>query len=135
MIALGADFGGPELKGLPIRTALRSVMNAAARLRSADYNSGAEGWVNPVFIVPGSISPDVGFDGFKLGHYSKKNRGLVVMIAVPAPVAAGPDALDFIDLALRRSVELAAEHFKKKGDPFSFIGANRLIDDVMKSVA
>jgi hypothetical protein len=135
MIALGIQHGSPRDQQNGIDHFLVAVMRKVADLRGSNYDSGEEGWINPIFIVPGSIFPPPDFVGLKLGHYSKKRRGLVVMIAVPPEIRDADDGLRFVEGALREAVVLAAERFKKKGDPFSFIKANRLIDDVMKSVA
>ena len=135
MIALGIQFGSPKDQMYAFDHLLQSVSRKVADLRPADYNDGREGWINPVFIVPGSIMPPAEFEGNKLGHYSKAERGLVVMIAVPEAIRSNGDGRSFIEEALKQSVRLAAEKFKKKGDPFSFVGANRLIDHVMESVA
>ena len=135
MISLGLQFGSPRDQQNAFDRLLKTVQRKVEGLRPAAFNDGKEGWINPIFIVPGTIMPLPDFEGLKLGHYSKKERGLVVMIAVPPEVREGSDGRDFIEDALRQSVVLGAEHFKKKDDPFSFIGANRLIDDVMKSVA
>jgi hypothetical protein len=134
VIALGIQFGSPKSEMNGFDHLLQLVSRKTGDLRPADYNNGRDGWINPIFLVPGSIFPPPDFEGFKLGHYSKKERGLVVMIAVPPKVRDSGNGREFIEGALRQSVVIAAEHFKKKGDPFSFIGANRLIDDVMKSI-
>ena len=135
MIALGIQFGGPKDQMNGFDRLLQSVSRKVADLRPKDYNNGRDGWINPIFLVPGSILPPPDFEGFKLGHYSKKERGLVVMIAVPPEIRESSDGRNFIEKSLRESVSLATDHFKKKGDPFSFIGANRVIEEVMKSVA
>ena len=126
MIAIGNHFGGPEQKGAPIHQILNAAMNIAANERGARYDYGSEAWINPIFLVPGSVSkPD--FKGFKLGHYSNKDKGLVVQIVVPQSVAEGKDIADFVAESLREAVRLAADFFALKGISFSTLKAEKVI--------
>lgn len=82
--------------------------------------------MNPIFIVPGSVSkPD--FEGYKLGHFSKREKGLVVQIAVPESVPTGEKIVEFIGESLREAVRLAAPHFASKGISFSTLKAEKII--------
>ncbi len=126
MIAMGNQFGGPEQRGSVIASMLNKAMNVAADLRDSSYNDGKNAWINPIYIVPGSIlKPD--FEGYKLGHFSKKQKGLVVMIAVPPSVADGLNIPEFVGSSLREAVRLAAAFFDKKGISFSAQSAEGLI--------
>jgi len=126
MITVGINMGGPEQKGSTIRNALIKAANVAAEVREPSYNSGLDAWINPVFIVPGSIwKPE--FDGYILGHFSKKEKGLVVQIAVPQSVADGDGVRQFIGESLREAVRLASAHFSSKGISFSTLKAERII--------
>lgn len=119
-------MGGPEQKGVLIDHALIKAMNIAAKVREPNYNDGVEAWANPIFIVPGSIwQPE--FEGYKLGHFSKKEKGLVVQIAVPQSVADGKGIPEFIGSSLREAVRLAAAHFASKGISFSTLKAEKII--------
>jgi len=82
MIGIGVQMGGPEQEDALIRKMLVKAMNTASKSREPNYNVGTEAWINPIFIVPGSILKPV-FEGYELGHFSKKEKGLVVQIAVP----------------------------------------------------
>jgi hypothetical protein len=107
VITIGNQFGGPELKGALIQMTLNKAAKIAIVLREKNYNDGAEAWINPIFIVPGSVlNPD--FQRQKLGHFSRKQKGLVVMIAVPPTVANGDGIIEFI-LAELRAEKLIAE--------------------------
>lgn len=129
MIGIGLDVGGPELKESAIRRALVGAMSIAAKVREPNYNDGTEAWVNPIFIVPGSMwKPE--FEGYKLGHFSKKEKGLVVQIAVPESVAKGEDIVEFIGESLREAVRLAAAHFASKGISFSTLKAEKIIRSI-----
>jgi hypothetical protein len=126
MIVTGNQFGGPELRNAPIRTALNKVMNAAGDARDPNYDDGSEAWINPIYIVPGSVhKPD--FEGYKLGHFSRKQKGLVVMVAVPQSVADGKDVTEFVGVSLRDAVRMAAAHFAKKGISFSTLKAEKIV--------
>jgi hypothetical protein len=126
MITLGIDFGGSTIFDLTIKPFLLSAAQTASRVRDFNYDDGSEAWINPIFIVPGSVSkPD--FDGYKLGHFSKKEKGLVVQIAVPQSVADGEGISEFIGTSLREAVRLGAAHFATKGISFSTLKAEKII--------
>lgn len=126
MITIGIQFGGPEQWGSLVQSKLSAALNIAANTRAPDYNDGAEAWINPIFILPGSISkPD--FEGYKLGHFSRKQKGLVVMIAVPESLINGENIDEFIIISLRESVGLAAAYFTSKGVSFSTLKAEKII--------
>ncbi len=134
MIAIGNDFGGSELKESEIQIALSRSMRSAIQVRASNYNDGTETWINPIYIVPGSIhKPD--FEGFKLGHFSKKEKGLVVQIAVPQNVADGEGIPEFIGESLREAVRLAAAHFASKGISFSTLKAEKIILEIEKTLS
>jgi hypothetical protein len=126
MMTLGIDFGGPGLSREPVGIALIATERIAMRVREVNYDDGTEGWINPIYIVPGSVSqPD--FEGYKLGYFSKKKKGLVVQIAVPQSVADGEGIPEFIGTSLREAVRLAASHFATKGMSFSTLKAEKII--------
>jgi len=112
VLAIGVQLGGPEQKGSLISTMLTRAMQTAANERHLHYDDGVEPWINPIFIVPGSISkPD--FVGFKLGHFNKQRKGLVVMIETPQLVADGEAITEFVVASLQHVIALAAERFAK----------------------
>jgi hypothetical protein len=126
MIGIGVQMGGPEQKDAPIKKALMSAMGIAERVRGPDFRGGDEAWVNPIFIVPGSLlKPE--FEGYELGHFSKREKGLVVQIAVPDPVAKGEGIVEFIGESLREAMRLAASFFASKGISFSTLKAEKII--------
>ena len=129
MIGIGNHFGGPEQRGAPIHTALNTAMKVAAAKRGDHYKDGSEAWINPIFLVPGSIlKPD--FEGFKIGHFSKKEKGLVVQIVVPQSVANGEGIPEFIGESLRQAVRLAADFFALKRISFSALKAEKIIMEI-----
>jgi hypothetical protein len=82
-------------------------------LRDRTYDDGTRPWINPIFIVPESVRAS-DLDGLKLGHFSRKKKGLVVMIAVPGSFAIGQGAIDFVMTSLQNAIRIAAEHFESK---------------------
>lgn len=76
--------------------------------------------------MPGSVS-EPEFEGFKIGHFSRKQKGLVIMIAVPKDVADGAGLKEFLGMSLREAVRLAAPFFTSKGISFSTPKAERVI--------
>jgi hypothetical protein len=133
VIAIGNDFGGPELRGSKIHKALNLAMNVAASQREPNFDNGVEAWINPIFIVPGSVS-QTGFDGFELGHFSRRKKGLVVKIAVPQAVANGDGISDFIGGSLREAVRIAAAEFASKGINFSSLKAEKIISAIEEAL-
>ncbi|HEU0066049.1 MAG TPA: hypothetical protein VFQ57_02285 [Sphingomonas sp.] len=98
----------------------------AMHMRDPNYGDGTEAWINPIFIVPGSVSqPD--FDGYEYGHFSRKRKGLVIKIAVPRAVARGKGVPEFISSSLRDAVHMASEFFSVKGISFSTLKAEQII--------
>lgn len=126
MITLGVQYKGPELKGSPIFNALNQAMDIASKVREPNYKSGEEAWINPIYLVPGTVSKPT-FDGYDIGHFSKKEKGLAVAIAVPQSVADGEGIPEFIGTSLREAVRLAAAHFASKGISFSTLKAEKII--------
>jgi hypothetical protein len=126
MIAIGIQMGGPEQRDASIRQSLVAAMNIVAKVREPNYDDGTETWINPIFIVPGSMwQPD--FDGYEYGHFSRKQKGLVSKIAVPRAVARGKGIPEFISGALRDAVHMASEFFSTKGISFSTLKAEKII--------
>jgi hypothetical protein len=126
VIAIGVQYGGPEQKDTLVRTMLSRAMNIAAETREPNYDDGTEAWINPIFIVPGSVvKPE--FDGYKPGYFSKKKKGLVVQIAVPQSVADGKGIRQFIGESLRESVRLASARFSSNAMIFSTLKAEKII--------
>lgn len=126
MIAIGVQMGGPEHQNSAVRRALVVAMDIAEKSRADNYNDGQHAWVNPIYIVPGSVlNPD--FEGYEFGHFSKKVMGLVIKIAVPQAVADGEGIGEFIVNSLRDVMRLSEDFFAKKKIEFSISKANGII--------
>ena len=126
MITLGIQLEGPELKDTLIDRALLLAAQTAMRVREPNYKALNEGWINPIYIVPGTVSKPE-FDGFELGHFSKKDRGLAVAIAVPQTFDDGNAMIEYIAYSLREATRLAAAHFASKGISLSTLKAEKII--------
>ncbi|WP_338883010.1 hypothetical protein [Xenorhabdus sp. TH1] len=133
MITIGEQFGGPNLNGSLIEQALDITSMTAIEERDKDYDIGKEAFINPIFIVPGSIL-GVDFEGYKYGYFSKKEKGVVIQIAVPQSVADGEGIREFIVGALREAVRMAAEKFAKHAIPFSSLKAEKIILAIEKKL-
>ena len=132
MIAMGVDFGGSELRGSLIHKMLNKAMNIAADTREQDFDSGKEAWINPIYIVPGLVhKPE--FEGYKLGHFSAKKKGLVIMIAVHQSVADGENIEEFVVNSLNESIRLGAEHFASKGIDFDVLKAEKIVHEIERA--
>ncbi|MFN5128425.1 MAG: hypothetical protein ACK519_00825 [Sphingomonadaceae bacterium] len=126
MITLGIQSKGPELAGSAIEQALLNAAQTATRVREPNYDDGQEAWINPIYLVPGNVSKPK-FEGYDIGYFSKKEKGLAIAIAVPQSVADGEDIPEFIGTSLREAVRLAAAHFASKGISFSTLKAEKII--------
>ena len=86
-LSIGFMVGGPTKANAPWEVALLRLMN---QVIAARHGVEAALNVNVVFQVPGSIqSPD--FEGARTGTFSKKDRHLMVQVALPAAVPDDPD--------------------------------------------
>lgn len=134
MITIGVKYKGPELKGSQIFKSLNHVIDIASRIRDPDFDSGKEAWINPIYLVPGTVSKP-SFEGYDIGHYSKKEKGLAIGIAVPQSVADGEGIPEFIGGSLREAVRLAAAYFADKSISFSTLKAEKIILAIEASLA
>lgn len=125
MISLGGRFRGPELKGSPFHQAHTATARALHELRGP-LVLGSVPLVNAVFVVPGSLG-DPDFDGLEYGDYSRKDKAIVVQIAVPRDVAAAGNPAEFIVGGLRGANAMAFEFFRQKGDEFPLRQAEEMV--------
>jgi hypothetical protein len=134
MIGIGVQMGGPEQRDSVVKAVLLKAMQTAERVRDPSYKDGTEAWINPIFIVPGSLlQPD--FDGMKTGHFSRREKGLVIQVAVPNAVAEGADVERFVVASLRDCVRLAAATFSSKGISFPALKAEKVIRSIERALA
>ena len=129
MIVTGEHYRGPEHRDSRIRAALDKVGATIMKLRPGSYADGSNPWVNPIFIVAGSLGqPD--FQGVRVGHYDKKEKGLVVEIAVPQKVVDADNLRDPIVHGLRMANATAFHFFDDMGTEFPLSKAEALVTRV-----
>jgi hypothetical protein len=128
MISIGAIYRGPELRESPFCAKLSDASVALRSLRDPSFK-GRVPWVNAVFIVAGSLG-DADFRGTAYGDYSKKDKGVVVQIAVPAEIAKSADPVPFIIDGLRSANAMAFEFFRQKGEEFPLREAEALVSKI-----
>jgi hypothetical protein len=128
MISIGGVFRGPELKGSAFDKAQMAAARALNEVRGP-LALGATPLVNAVFVVPGSLGrPD--FDGQQFGDYSKRDKAVVVQIAVPQDVVDGTKQAEFIVEALRGAIAMAFEFFRQRGEQFALREAEAMVTAV-----
>jgi hypothetical protein len=121
MLGIGAVFGGPELTGMPIDRCVSQLMEAVSA-ETASFPRGS-GWaLNVVFHVPGRKLPDIGYEGLRDGTFSRRQRMLMIQVAVPHEVVACENeemVKAFLVDSLRQANKLAARYFKKRSIAWS----------------
>ena len=128
MITVGAVFRGPELRGCALDAVVRTVGRAAMKA-TGDFEFGSAPATNVVFHVPGTLGgPD--WDGLRDGTFSRKERMLMVQVAVPEQIVGSEEAMDFIIEALRGANAIAFDVFEEKGMPFPLREAEALVDRI-----
>jgi hypothetical protein len=129
MISVGEHYLGPEHRSSRISRALDVAATAIARSRPQNFKEGHRPWVNVIFIVAGSLgTPE--FDGIHLGHFSKKEKGLVVEVAVHQSIVDSDNLRDPIVLGLRMANAAAFHFFEEKGLEFPLREAEVLVTEV-----
>ena len=123
---IGSLLGGPELSGAPVDKILTRLARASHAYQETD-GIASEGGLDIVYHVPGSImEPE--FEGLRTGKFSKKEKMLMVQIAVPTLFENERHLEDFLVEALREAVHLAKPIFKSAKIPFSQDEFLRLVD-------
>ncbi|WP_404478524.1 hypothetical protein [Novosphingobium sp. BL-52-GroH] len=134
MIATGEHYRGPEHRNSRIRAALDKASATINQLRPRNYADGTTPWVNPIFIIAGSLGePD--FEGTRLGHFGKKDKGLVVEISMPQAIINARDLRAPIVKGLRMANAAAFHFFHDKGMDFPLREAEELVSRVEGQLA
>lgn len=125
MIAIGAVYRGPELRGSMVN---RSLMQLSTLLKEARGPEplGAEPWVNVNFVVPGSLGKP-NFDYLEYGEYSKQRNGIVVQVPVPDTGFDEAGFKQFLIDSLHGANAMAFEFFRQKGKTFGLRTAEELV--------
>jgi len=125
MISIGAVYHGPELQGSEVN---RLIMRTSKVLK--ELGAAAKGdtgpWVNAVFVVSGSLDK-VDFEGLEFGDYSKKDKGVVVKIAVSESQIKRGDLASYLIQSLHGANAMAFEFFRQKGENFPLREAEELV--------
>ena len=133
MIAIGEHYCGPEHRNSRISAALGKASTLIVKSRPRNFRDKGQPWVNPIFVVAGTLGgPD--FDGIRLGHFSKKDGGVVVEIAVPQAVVDAENLRDPIVDGLRMANAAAFHFFDEKGLKFPLRGAEELVSQVREQL-
>lgn len=132
MISIGAVYHGPELRGSEVN---RLIMRTSKVLKELGAAPKADGrpWVNAVFVVSGSLD-QVDFEGLEFGDYSKKDKGVVVKIAVPEGVIRRGATASYLIESLRGANAMAFEFFRQKGEDFPLREAEDLVSKAAKQL-
>lgn len=125
---IGELLGGPELSASPGVSALDEIRNAALGLRDQGRSLGDQGSLDLVFHFPGTIfQPE--FSGIRTAKFSRKQKMLMIQIAVPPRIIHVAEHRFFLD-SLRAAVGLAAPVFARAGIPFRADDYLAFIQDV-----
>ena len=125
MISIGAVYHGPELQGSEVNRLIMRTSRTLKELGAAPKSDGKP-WVNAVFVVSGSLD-QVDFEGLEFGDYSKKDKGVVVKIAVSESVIKQGDISLFLTESLHGANAMAFEFFRQKGEIFPLREAEELV--------
>ncbi len=121
MLFIGSVKGGPEVRNTCVGRLITQLMQVASEERG-EFALGSVSALNVVFHVPGSVLSNVGYEGLRDGIFSRRQKLLMIQVAVPHEVAAtdsGTQARQFLLWALEEANRLAATYLKKKRIEYS----------------
>jgi len=134
MLSIGVVEGGPEVSATCTGKLVSKLMRIASEERG-DFTVGSWAAVNLVFHIPGSMLQDLDYEGLRDGAFSRKQKLLMIQVAVPGTIAVTQDeeqVCEFLLDSLLKANDLAAKYFKKKGIEYSqpkFLG---LVDSIKR---
>ena len=132
MISIGAVYRGPELRGADANRQIMAMTKVLNEIRGP-LELGKEPLVNAVFVVPGSLGM-ADFEGLQFGEYSKKDKAVVVQVAVPAVAVSRAQFTAFLIESLHGANAMAFEFFRQKGESFLLREADRLVSATAQSL-
>jgi hypothetical protein len=107
MISIGAVLGGGELAQSQIKRAISDITAFFSGAEDGDFGS-----LNIVFHVPGSlVKPD--YVGVRTARFSKKQKMLMIQVAVPEELKELSDQMEFLLNSVRLGVKLARPVFAR----------------------
>jgi hypothetical protein len=126
MISIGTVLRGPELDNSEIRTAIMALSKAINEIRGP-LELGKIPLVNSIFFVAGSLG-EAGFNDLVYGKFSKKDKVIVVQIAVPPNVVLDNNRIHFLENSLIEANHMAYNFMKKNGIEFPLTEANGMVE-------
>ena len=126
MIAIGTVFRGPELLNSEIQRSIKALRIALKECRGP-LERGSVPWVNVNWVVHGSLG-NPGFIGLEYGKFSRKDKAVVVRIAVPEEVVKSGDHLTFLLKSLHEANAMAFKLLAEKGIEFPLAAADKLVE-------
>lgn len=127
---LGSVVGGPE--DIPAETLFGEISALIIAHRDKTPISTKAG-LNIVFHFPGSICP-VTFKGIRTAKFSRKQKLLMVQVAVPEEVAASNNADAFTLDSIREAIRLAKPIFEKAAIDFPMEDQLAFVDQIEAEV-
>lgn len=109
-------------------SAIRAATKAAIKLRG-DFKIGSKPTINVVFHVPGSLGC-LDWDGIRDAKYSRKQKLLMIQVAVPENIGASITPEDFVIQSLYGANAIAFEFFRQKGIAFPLAEAEQLVSEM-----
>ncbi len=132
MLFIGSVQGGPEVDASLFGKMEKSLMALAVEERG-DFSVGSSAAVNVVYHVPGSIVRTLDYEGLRTGIFSRKQKLLMVQVAVPIAVANSNDVEElagFFVWSLHEANSIASDYFKKKGIKYSEGKFSAMVDSI-----
>jgi hypothetical protein len=128
MIYIGAVLGGPELSGSPVTRAIRrlgELLNTGSKVEG--------GSLDIVFHIPGTIvKPN--FSGTRTAKFSKKEKMLMIQIAVPEILVSCAQPEQALMDLLADAIPLAGPVFAKAEVQFPHQEYRNLLQDARNAL-
>ena len=131
MLYLGGIYGGPEITGSVIDSAIGRI---GALL--GDTHVDASGSLDVVLHVPGSLASP-GYEGVRTAALSKKEQLLQIQIAVPKGLSDNDQSQveRFLLESLRHAIRIAAPRFARAKIPYRLNEYESLLNRVERAMA
>lgn len=132
MIAIGARYGGPELRESALCRAIMSIAGSLKKLRGSTSEDDIR--LNPIFHVPGSVSGAIPFQGSRYGKFAPSPPCLAVEVSLPQSAVNDPNPIALLLLELRGCNAMAFEFYRQRGLVFPLVEAEALVSRVAESL-
>lgn len=121
MIAIGARYGGPELRESALCRAIMKIAGCLKEQRGPISDEDIR--LNPIFHVPGSVSGPIPFQGSRYSKFSSSPLCLAVEVSLPQSAVNSPNPIDPLLLELRGCNAMAFEFYRQR--VLSFLSQRR----------